>query len=178
MVISPRVVNTGDVLGALLGIAVWTLGFLAVALGFFGLFVPGLGVAFDVLFTWTQVPVVALVYATLYREGVPGGVGELKTALAWAGDDEDEADLADAPFNAALVGLELGAAILVTVGLLFCTLFSMSIGVALLTTFGEALADPSGIAIANVEPSDAFLTFVAGGVLWQVALFAEGFERT
>lgn len=182
MVISGGTAKPAGMLGAALGILVWILGFLAVAMGFFGLFAPEVGILFDFVFTWTQVPVVALVYLTLTREGVPGGAGELKRALAWLGDDDagprGKEAFARAPFNAALVGLELGAVILVVVGLVLCTLFSISITVSTLGAFGRSVADPTTFAIANVEASDAFLTFVAGGICWQVALFAEGFEAT
>lgn len=161
-------------LGVLLGIAVWLLGFLALGLGFLALLDGDLGVLFDLVLTWAQVPVVGLTYLTLQREGVPGGASELRELLAWAGDDGG--DLSEATFNPVLVAVELGALLLVTVGLAFCTLFSISIVVSALSVVGGSVVDPTRITFASVRPSNAFATFLAGGVLWQVALFVEGFE--
>ncbi|PSQ15462.1 hypothetical protein BRD00_14305 [Halobacteriales archaeon QS_8_69_26] len=162
-------------LGVLLGIAVWLLSFLALGLGVLAALDPDLVVLFDVVLTWAQVPVVALTYVTLYREGLPGGASELRALLSWAGGDGGE-DVSETAFNPALAGLELGALLLASVGLALCTLFSISILVSGLTVVGGSVVDPTRITFATVAPSNAFATFLAGGVLWHVALFAEGFE--
>lgn len=165
-------------LGVLLGIAVWILGFLGVGLGVLALSGGGLAGVFDAVFTWAQVPVVGLTYLVLHREGVPSGCGELKAALAWVGDAEADGDPADAPFNSTLVALELGAGTLALVGLVLCTVFSISIVVAALGALGGEVTDPTTLSIAGARPSGAFATFLAGGLLWQVALFVEAFEST
>lgn len=164
-------------IGAALGLLIWLLGFAAAGIGFFSLFDEAMAALFDVFLTWTQVPVVGLAYLTLYREGIPSGAGELKSALAWFRENDPD-DVARAPFNSVLVALELGAVILVAVGLAMCTFFSMTITVATIGAFGRAVADPTTITFAGVEPSDAFAVFLSGGLLWQVAWIVEAFEVT
>lgn len=161
--------------GAILGVLVWILFFLTVGIGFFALFDPGLFGVLELLFTWFQVPVVAVALLTIYESGIPGGVGELKSALNWIGSQnpDEPIDYQQLPANTVVMGLELAAVTLASVGLLLSVFFSMMLSVGVVGAFGRALFDPSELAFGGIAASEAFALFLAGAVLWQVAMFVE-----
>lgn len=165
-------------LGAVLGGMIWILFFVVVGIGFFGLFNPGMWGVLEILFTWVQVPVVGVAVVSLYEDGIPGGVGELKSALEWVStqDPDEEVNYQEMPANTMLVGLELAAATLASVGLIFSAFFSMGIAVTTVGAFGMALYDPTQITFLGISPPEAFALFLAGGILWQIALFLEALE--
>jgi len=161
--------------GAILGALVWILFFLTVGIGFFALFDPGLFGVLELLFTWSQVPVVAVAVLTLYESGVPGGVGELKSALRWiqSQNPEEPIDYQQLPANTLVVGLELAAVTLAGVGLLLSIFFSLMLSVGVVGAFGRALFEPSELAFGGIAASEAFALFLAGAILWQVAMFLQ-----
>jgi len=161
--------------GAILGVLVWILFFLTVGIGFFALFDPGLVGVLELLFTWAQVPVVAVALLTVYESGVPGGVGELKSALHWirSQNPDEPIDYQQLPANTLVVGLELAAVTLGGVGFLLSTFFSLMLSMGVVGAFGRALFEPSKLAFAGITASEAFSLFLAGAILWQVAMFLE-----
>lgn len=162
----------------MLGVMVWLLGLLVLALGGGAMVDPGLGRALAIALTWLQPPVVAIALAALYREGIPSGAAELREAVGWLTDVETPFDFDNPPVNPVLVALELAAATLVGIGLVMCFVFSSLIVVATIGTVGQSGVDPAAFRIAGVQASDAFALFIAGGMLWQGAWILESLEGT
>lgn len=161
--------------GALLGGVVWILFFLVVGMRFFAIFDPEVVESITVLLTWVQVPVIAMALLTVYESGIPGGIGELRSVIDWirTHDPDVDMDYTAMPGNAVLVGVELAAVTLSGVGLSLCTVFSVAISVAVVGAFGHGIIEPTDISIAGITPSGGFSLFLAGAVLWQLAMFVE-----
>lgn len=161
--------------GALLGVMAWILLFVVVGLGFFALFDPGVATLLELVVTLVQPPVVAVALLALYEGGIPGGIGELKDAVEWvqSHDPDEEVDYQELPANTVLVGLELAAVTLAGVGLVTSVFFSIMTTVSVVGAFGRPLMGPGRLSAAGLSPSESFGLFLAGTILWQVAMFAE-----
>lgn len=162
-------------LGAILGGMIWVLFFVVLGIGFFGLFDPSLFGVLELIFTWVQPIVVAITLLSLYEGGIPGGVGELRSGIAWVRSHEpdEQLDYDAMPANTILIALELAAVTLSTVGLVLSAFFSMATTVTVVAAFGRALFEPSEIAFAGITASESFSLFLAGAILWQIAMFVE-----
>lgn len=159
-------------LTVLVGISVWIFAIVVAGIGFLALSSPGMAALLETLLVWGQAPVIYLTISALVEEGIPGGLGELRDAVEWA--TTEGGDIDDAPVNFVVVALELGAATLAVIGLVFSGVFSTVIAIGSVGTFGQGFNEPSTLSIGTLTASEAFLIFLTGAVLWQVAWLLEG----